>query len=840
MSFLFVSHRSSDDDYVDDLVSRLNDESIETWADHINGFGPSDDFDLAIQNALNECEHCLVVFSNDTFESQEARSEIRYLIEEGKRIYVARIEEIHGGKFHWRLSTIAYVDLFKNPASFDTLVDAIKNNKILNLAHDDVNIERRLTSTRAIDPRLLIDIYGRDDDLGMIESKLAKGFPTFITGIGGSGKSRLAYELALKVADVSGVVWHECSDVSSPDDILDLLRSHIALPIETSVDTVIRKVSAHRLLVVIDNAESIQDSNRRTGFIQLTNQLSQNGSKVLFTSREMWHDMPRAQQHTPMGLPNTAATEVCLAMCEIENVSVTDHQANELAEKALKHPRLIDLAVTMCKTRDFEHVIESLDNLQGSRIEEQLNEMFLQTIELMKQTNTTYGHVASITLKRLNVCRGGFTIDAAKSLAIGLPGTDLPHNEDDLYEVLDVLQKWKFVRRHNEDGRFSIDMLLIAALGEDDAVYDEHYEYFSVLTDRHSKMQDYSALTPEIDNLSAAFQRKLDVDNTKDAYLLCHKCRPLFFNRMRFAEWQEWLAQVQPKIEQRNDNFLKAHLLGTLGDSQAGTLVGNRASNLKSAIAYYRSALEYFTAEQNELMHAVLVHNLGHAYWILSEHENRASNLQKAISCFEVSLNTTSWSSGTIRSNLGNCYSRLGQVSNNPDDLEKALDLFNESLTYTSPTNEGLSYANTLYNRATTYLALARYKNFRENADKAISSVQAALQILTPANDPMAYGLARYNQALIHYDLAQTDNNDEYLHSAEEGFTESLHYYSRNHDPGHRAMILQALGLTKRKLGYTEVAISLWIEAKECFEIVSDFERANYAQSLIDNVDNMK
>lgn len=840
MSFLFVSHRSSDDDYVDDLVSRLNDEAIETWADHINGIGPSDDIDLAIQRALNACEAGLVVYSNQTFESPEVRSEIRYLINEGKRLYVARIEDILPGRFHWRLSTIAYVNLFKYPESFDNLVSAIKDNESLNLDDDHVFIERRLTSKRAIDPRLLIDIYGRDEDLGKIEAKLAKGFPTFITGIGGSGKSRLAYELALKVADVRGVVWHECTDVSSPDDILDLLKSHFALPIDVSVDRVLRQVHVSNLLAVIDNAESIQGSKRRTEYIELANQLSHNGLKVLFTSREMWHELPRAQQHTPRVLPSTAATEICLAMCEIEDVSVTDQQANELAEKALNHPRLIDLAVTMCKTRDFEHVIQSLDSLQGSRVEDQLDEMFVQTIELMKETNTTYGHMASPTLKRLNVCRGGFTIDAAKSLAIGLPGTDLPHNEDDLYEVLDVLQKWKFVRRHSADGRFSIDMLLIAALGEDDAVYDEHYDYYSDLTGRHSGMQDYSALAPEIDNLSAAFHRKLDVENIKDAYLLCHKCRPLFFNRMRFSEWQEWLAKVQPIVEQGDDDFLKAHLLGTLGDSQVGTLIGNRASNLTSAIVYYRSALEYFNVEQNQFMYAALVHNLGHAYWLLSEHDSDVSYLQKAISFYKESLKYTDpANSGIIQSNIGNCYARLGQSTNSADALEKAIIWFEEALTCTSAVTSSLSYANTLYNLAATYLALSGYKNLRENVDKAVLSVRRALEIVNPDNDPKAYGLATYNRALIHYELAKIEESEGNLELAIAGFRDALSYYSAERDPGHRGLILQALGLAIQRNGCIDEAKALWSEAKECFETVSNFERANYAQALIDKANNI-
>ena len=94
MSLLFVSHRTCDDEQVNELAARLNDIAFKHGLNHIDGINAGDDIDLEIQNALNECEFGLVVYSNKTFWSPEVRGEIRQLLNTGKRVYVARIEEI--------------------------------------------------------------------------------------------------------------------------------------------------------------------------------------------------------------------------------------------------------------------------------------------------------------------------------------------------------------------------------------------------------------------------------------------------------------------------------------------------------------------------------------------------------------------------------------------------------------------------------------------------------------------------------------------------------------------------------------------------------------------------
>lgn len=840
MSFLFVSHRSSDDEYVDDLVGRLNDESIETWADHINGIGPSDDIDLEIQLALNACEHGLVVYSNNTFESPEVRSEIRYLIEEGKRVYVARIEEIHRGKFHWRLSTIAYVDLFKSPASFDTLVHAIKNYKSLNLEHDDVSIERRLSSSRTIDPRLLVDIVGREDDVAEIEEKLVGSFPVFITGIGGSGKSRLAYEVALGISGEGGAVWHECNDVSRKDDILELIKSHFALSADVSDDTVIRLTVTRRLLVVIDSAESIQDSGRRDGFIELAHRFSQGGAKVLFTSREMWRNMPRTPEYTAADLPLTDSTAICLAMCKAEDVSLTVGQAQTLAEKARRHPRLIELAVIMCKTRDIERVVKSLHGLQGRKVEDALMEMFLRTLEIVENSDATYGPMASATLYRLLQCRGGFTSEAARALALDKFSDVLPQSNDDLDEALDLLQQWKFVRRNYERKRYSIAMIVSAAIGEDEFARETHAMYYANLSKILVDKLDFQRLVPESDNFRIAFERLLEAGAVEAAFNMYLNCSKFLCNRLRFKELQQWYDLLFPKVTEADDNFLKAYMTILTAELLRHVNYGDKVQSLKASILASEEALSYFPRNVLPDIHARILHDQGLTFLALAEREHPLENLTVAIDLFEHAVDTYDESDDPapnygVYNSLGLAFYRLALLGRY-DNASKAASAFFEAFQLAEKHGTAKDSAGILMNMGTTHLGLAEITRNHDQIDEALEAFEAAGRFFSSDLDPFEYAKVHINIGNTFLSISKFRDLPKAIDKFFEAYNEALQYYSIEIDPETRGQLLTTMGTTFLVWDNLDMAICRWKEAKDCFELVKDTSRVERLSDAIDQL----
>lgn len=841
MSFLFISHQSSDDEYVNDLVTRLNDESIETWVDHINGISPSDDVDLEIQQALNACEHGLVVYSNNTFKSPEVRNEIRYLLNEGKRVYVARIEEIQPGKFHWRLSTIAYVDLFKNPATFDTLIDAIKKKRNLNLAHDTVSIERRLTFTRAMDPRLFVEFIGREDDVAAINVKLKSPYPVFITGIGGLGKSRLAYEVALGVSGEDGAVWHECTDVSSTDDILLLLKSHLGFPLDADAYLVLRLAQERKLLVAIDNAESISDNRRRIEFVEFANQLSQGGASVLFTSREMWPEMPRAQEHTPAGLPLRLATKICLAMCDAEDVALNAAQAQTLAEKARQHPRLIELAVTMCKTRDFERVITSLNGLKGRRVEDALAEMFTRSLEQAKASDVKYGPMAAASLLRLNLCRGGFTYDAAQALCIDQSSDALPQSDDDLDEALDLLQQWKFVSRDHKTQRYRISMLIVDAIGEENRANELHTMYYGSLAKMHVVMSGFNHLVPELDNLRIAFERLLAADATKPAFRMYLDCSEFLANRLLFNELQRWYYLLLPKVNEGDSNNHKSYMNVLAAQLLRHLNYGDKVLSLKASIKAIDAALSYFPPNTVPVIRASILHDKAITYAALAEREHPVENLNVAIHLFEQAIASyEGWDdfapNYVVYNNLGLACARLARTENY-DNVIKARSAFGKALQLTDKRGAEKEHATVLMNIGDLLMDVATTVGHYDDFDLAMETFELAAKYLTADEEPFRYARLRIKIGDVFQRVSTYLDQPEAIDKFFEAYNEALRFYSIQVEPEFRGNILAVMGTTFLFWDNLEMAIRRWQEAKECFELVGD---TSHVERLSDAIENLR
>lgn len=92
----------------------------------------------------------------------------------------------------------------------------------------------RITREMDIDPRLArVPLFGRENDIIRLLSLVEQG-PTAILGIGGVGKSRLAFELLFTLEDIDGVAWHPVDEYSTSETLIDLLREHFELDANTT------------------------------------------------------------------------------------------------------------------------------------------------------------------------------------------------------------------------------------------------------------------------------------------------------------------------------------------------------------------------------------------------------------------------------------------------------------------------------------------------------------------------------------------------------------------------------------------------------------------------------
>ncbi|RMF76761.1 MAG: TIR domain-containing protein, partial [Chloroflexi bacterium] len=580
MCDIFISHATKNDDDVTRIHNTLQAAGLDVWVDHIDGIGPGDRWPQQIQVALNDCTAGLVVLSPDAAESPEVEAEYRRILQLGKRLYIALLRDVPLADFPFRLTTIQYVDLRKDyDAAMAQLIAAIKNERGLDPTAAVVGQIRRVSSGF---PRSQLDLplIGRDDELAAVLASLrGDNRVTTVTGLGGVGKTRLAAEVVQRVENAAGVVWHTIQDYTTVTNLTDTIRDHLQLAPTTDADAVWHTAGQRDVLIVLDNAEECRSP---AAYAERINRLdTSNGCRVLMTSRAQWREFSGAKVVRLSAPLPERAVEILRAMVAYEPPTFSlDGHDDDVAREARYHPRLMRYAVRWLNTYPVEYVREILQSLKGADAEEALTDMVGRTIERVKEQAD--GENALNGLRRLAVCRGGFTFDAARALL------DDPRQ-------LALLQQWGLV--NNEGGRFDIDDMVLHEVSIDETARRPHYDYYLALADEHHRKQDYLGLDIESANLEAAFEWAMRVEDYEAAYWLYASCRHFFPNRGRFEQRMNWLMRVSQALENHEDESLKANVQNDIGILYGEHPLGDRADNLRRAIAAYREALRFYTAE---------------------------------------------------------------------------------------------------------------------------------------------------------------------------------------------------------------------------------------------------
>ena len=137
-------------------------------------------------------------------------------------------------------------------------------------------------------PNDVNSFVGRQHERADVEALLDSSRLVTITGAGGSGKTRLALQVARDRSDAfaDGVCWIELADITNASSVAASVAALLGLAQQGSVDSVaaIAEYLSHRhLLIVLDNCEHVIDA-----CAMLANAIlrAAPGTRVLATSRE--------------------------------------------------------------------------------------------------------------------------------------------------------------------------------------------------------------------------------------------------------------------------------------------------------------------------------------------------------------------------------------------------------------------------------------------------------------------------------------------------------------------------------------------------------------------------
>lgn len=546
-------------------------------------------------------------------------------------------------------------------------------------------------------PMQLTSFIGREREKAELIRLMTANRLLTLTGVGGSGKTRLALEVAAEVLEgfADGVWLIDFAPASEPDLVPQVVAS--ALKVREQPGREIQEALAdyltnRRLLLLLDNCEHLLAACAALarGLLQ-----SCPGVQVLATSREplgvageiVWTVPPLSipDVHRPLSKESFRKSEsarlfVDRALAASRSFVLSDDNLADVAEICSRLdgiPLAIELAAARVPALTVHQISSRLNDAfrllaGGSRTALPRH----QTLRAV--TDWSYDLLSEserILLRRLSVFAGGFTLDAAEAICPQSAG------ELDVLELLTALVHRSLVvtDEHGPAMRYRLletvrqyarEKLLEA--GEENDVRRRHADWYLELTTKGMRETRMSAdrgrwldrLEDEHDNLRAALGWYLQTGNAEAALRLADSLASFWAVRGHWTEGRRWLEAslsagtgVSPALRASVLNWL-GRFVSAQGDHHA-------------ARRQHEESLSLFRETGDKLAIAASLRFLGDDLANLRDYDGARGLYEQSLSIAR---------DANSRLHTASSLNALGKLARAQGDYEKAGQLFHESL----------------------------------------------------------------------------------------------------------------------------------------------------------------
>lgn len=495
-------------------------------------------------------------------------------------------------------------------------------------------------------PVELTSFIGRERELESLRALIGASRLLTLTGAGGSGKSRLALELAPVLADAApeGVHWVELAPLGDESLLVGEVMRSLGSPSEggATAEAVAKLIGERRCSLVLDNCEHLVDACARMVDALLR---SCPNLIVLATSREaLGVRGERAWLVPPLSLPGAGADPGALEGSDavrlfierardlVPDFAVTPQNAAVVAEICRRVdgiPLAIELAAARIRHMSPEQIRARLDDAfalltTGPRTALPRHRTLRATLDW---SHDLLRDDARVVLRRLSVFRGGFTLDAVEAVAAG-DGIDLAEVLDLVAVLVDrsmivVREQQGYARYHLLETVRQYAAQRLRDAGEEERTHAALADYVTAIVAAaepafitRERRAAFGRLEPELDNIREVLHWTR-AHRPRQHVRLVGMLWWFWFSTQHWVEAHRWIMGALALPEAAAPDRERAMLLFAAG------ALGSLRAQVDAARPLLREAAEIAATCGEDRLRAYALNYLGMAYGQVGSPEAR-------------------------------------------------------------------------------------------------------------------------------------------------------------------------------------------------------------------------
>jgi predicted ATPase/class 3 adenylate cyclase/DNA-binding CsgD family transcriptional regulator len=412
-------------------------------------------------------------------------------------------------------------------------------------------------------PAQLTSFVGRGEQIADLRQLLAAHRLVSLVGAGGTGKTRLATEVAMQVGKEfpDGAWFVDLAPITHPAVVPVTVARAVGLPDEpghSTAETLLRFISDHHMLMVLDNCEHLIDATASL-VVELLGACPQ--LTALTTSREplgvageMTYPVPSLSlADEAIELFTDRARQVRRDFgATVDNIAAI----TEICRRLDGMPLAIELAAARARALSLEEIVDSLHQrfrllTGGARTAVRRQQMLRASVDWSHALLT---EPEQVLFRRLAVFLGGIDLAAAQAVA---GGSDVERFQ--MVDQLTLLVDKSLVVCESASGTTRYRLLetvrqyaaeQLGESGEGDAVRSRHRDHYTALakaldapadSDYEQRIEQAEI---EIDNLRAAYAWSRENSEAEVALTVASSLQPLWVMRGRIREGMAWFDAI--------------------------------------------------------------------------------------------------------------------------------------------------------------------------------------------------------------------------------------------------------------------------------------------------------